>query len=483
MKKVFMSMVVFLSMIYPIAAHASTISLERSTIELVSFVILMIMVLNFIFIRGYITYKKQKLTMETSRDPLTGLMSMKKLYEEGLKIMKQGNKDVSVIYLDVDNFKYVNEIFGYEEGTKILQEIAKKMEEYFVGSIAIARVSADKFAIITSRQKAVEFIEHASITGSDQGINILDHLSSDYYRIYTSAGVYHIDQEDEDISYCLDMADIARMKNKKLYGNTCTVFSKQMARAASVKNKIVSSMEKGIENKEFTMLYQPKVDIATGKVVGGEALVRWVSGYYNLMYPDHFIPIFERNGFILNLDYYTFERVCECLNQNPKMKEVKISVNLSAITLLDGDIATHLERIMKEYDITSDLLDIEITETALIEDVEKGVQKVNELREMGFSISMDDFGTGMSGLSRFSELTVDTLKVDKSFLDRACTSQKATATLQSIVDLGKKIHVTTIAEGVETQAQLELVKSLSFDQYQGFIFSKAVPVEEFIELL
>ncbi|WP_249028890.1 putative bifunctional diguanylate cyclase/phosphodiesterase [Tannockella kyphosi] len=458
-------------------------AIETSHIEIVSFVILMLIGMNILCVWTYLTHQKRQITKRLSIDELTGFMSYQAFCEVGNKIIRESNDEYSLLFMDIDNFKYVNEIFGYEEGTRILQEFSMKLENYFKEAKAISRVGGDRFAIIVKREFVVDSIEKDKIKEYNQGINILDQISHDYYRIYISSGIYHIDTNNVDIPYCIDCADEARKKEKFIYGNTCSVYSKDMAKASKVKNEIVHSMEKGIENKEFTMLYQPKVDVKTNQIVGAEALVRWVSGYYNLIYPDHFIPVFERNGFILSLDYYVFERVCESVSKNQKMKNLKISINLSTITLLEGDVLKQLTKIMEKHSVCASDFDIEITETALIQDACKAVLKVDQLRQAGFSVSMDDFGTGMSGLSRFSEIAVDTLKIDKSFLDRASSSLKAKETLLAIISLAKKLNITTVVEGIEEQEQLDLIKEFDCDIYQGFLFSRPIPQEELIKLL
>ncbi len=428
-------------------------------------------------------WRKKQLLHLLDVDTLTGLISMKKFYEQASLKLKAGLHRYSVVSIDIDNFHYLNETFGFDQGTIALQDFAARLRKQFDQEDLVARFSDDKFIVFTRQiiddQMLKEHMKNKNMTG----IHLLDNQKGSYYRVYVSIGVYRIDDDRTKIPYCVDCANHARLEGKSAYGNTCHVYSPDMEMAMRVKNKIVTSMEKGIENQEFAMLYQPKVDVITGEIVGCEALVRWIHGHYDLVYPNHFIPVFEKNGFIVNLDYYVMERVCSFISNNRGRKIPPVSINVSGFTILENTLMDTLHDLVEKYQIEPANLDIEITESALLIDSENLCEQLNKIRLFGCSVSMDDFGSGMSSFGRLKTFTIDTLKIDKIFIDDIVTSQKARLILDSIIQMGKRLGITTVAEGVETKEQLDVITKLHCDEYQGYYFAKPIPQKDFLQML
>ncbi|MFI3176752.1 MAG: EAL domain-containing protein, partial [Eubacteriales bacterium] len=290
---------------------------------------------------------------------------------------------------------------------------------------------------------------------------------------------YPIHNRMESVTQMIDGATIARNAGKQILGYTITEYTEEMREERRNKNHVVQTMNEGIQNKEFIMYYQPKINLNTGHIVGAEALVRWVQGG-KLIPPDCFIPIFEKNGFIEELDYYVFEEVCAFINRQKGMAPI-ISVNLSWITVGKDNLIQRLEAILEKYQVKPIQIDLEITESAFVDQFEDSLSRLEHLRSLGFTISMDDFGAGISSLNRLKEIPLDIMKIDRGFVMDSLENKKGKIIIENVIQMGKKLNLETVAEGIETKEQLEFLRDMGCDVGQGYYYARPLPEGEFLD--
>ena len=425
------------------------------------------------------TKKKNEFKKLLETDPVTNVMTRYKFINEVEKILdkdKQNSIDYKyfILSIDIDNFKYINKSYGYENGNKVLQLFSKKLKQCYTDNAIIGRITADKFVVFIkrySRHTNEKYLEHLS-SGYNKILNTDHNLS-------LSQGVYVVRDREETLDYMLDCANTARVLGKNTYSSTTNIFTECMRKNQTMRNEIVDSMEDALQNNEFVLVYQPKYDLCTKKIRSAEALVRWISPQKGF-YPDEFIPVFEGNGFIVNLDLYVFDKVCKLIDEQ-KDSDLKISVNLSGITLLSDLLIPTYQNIINKYNIDTNQIEIEITESAIVENFELISSQVEKLRQLGFSISMDDFGSGISSLNRLKDINVDVLKLDRVFINSNLGINKGSSIMESIIKMGKNLNLEIVAEGIETKEQLQILQQLGCDIGQGYYFNKPLDKNEFLK--
>ncbi|MFI3170824.1 MAG: GGDEF domain-containing phosphodiesterase [Eubacteriales bacterium] len=432
----------------------------------------------------FMNYKDQMGdTRKLNYDSLTGLITEHKFIEEAQKyISTDMSREYSIISVDLDNFKYINEFYGYDAGTKVLLEFSQYMQNFIHKPILLTRCFADNFLALVEHNSDLERVIYASMQNESVLIQQLKEALGDNYYFSFSMGIYFVENRNLNINYMINCANYARHIGKSEVGRTCYLFSDEMHKKRTAKNQIVAQMENALTQKEFKMYYQPKVDLRTNEIVGAEALVRWIQGD-KIIPPNEFIPIFEKNGFIEKLDYYVVNEVCEFIKQNASERLPKISLNLSGFTVLKPNLVEKLVHITRAHGVKPTQLDLEITESALVDRFELAVKQIDVLKDLKFTISMDDFGTGISTLHRLREMSVDVLKIDKKFISDTLDNEKGIIILKNIIRMSKELEIETVAEGIETEEQLELLKVLGCDIGQGYCFSRPVPVQEFLDML
>lgn len=314
-------------------------------------------------------------------------------------------------------------------------------------------------------------------------VNSYNQSGTHTYYLPLDCGIYIVPDGSIDIVNIRDRANTARKNNKNLSGrHMCScVFYDDLDRVQMLKEKkMENSMEQALENGEFIVYLQPKINLEKSEIVGAEALVRWKTKQDGLISPGEFIPFFEKNGFIVKLDLYVFNCVC-CLLQNWEnrgIKPIPISVNLSRNHLFDPQFLEKYEAIQKAYGIDSSLLEFELTETVVFENLELLKNVIERIHAAGFQCSMDDFGSGYSSLNVLKEIPVDILKLDGVFFDKE-GDPRGNDVVESAIELARKLGMKTVAEGVETFAQVEFLRNAACDMVQGYVFSKPLSIENF----
>lgn len=429
-----------------------------------------------------VSHNKRKFLEKTINvDELTGLMTERKFLIEAEKLLEHSEPNrCAIVTIDIDNFKTINEVYGYEVGTQTIIQFAEVLKALFADSCIITRFFADNFGVLY--QLPEELMSYISQERYESSVtNALQGLLGEGHRLATSAGIYIVEDTTLPLTYMIDCANMARRQGKSSYGFTQHRFTDLLDQQMHQKNTIVHTMEDAITNREFQVYYQPKISLETGKLVGAEALVRWILPNGQCRYPDSFIPIFESNGFISKVDHFVLKRVCEFLVDNPTAP--KVAINFSGVTMLDETMMEQVSETVKSYGIDTHRLEVEITESAMVSNFERIVEQTAKLGEMGFTISVDDFGAGVSSLNRLNEMDIDVLKIDKVFLGERALTQRSISILEHIIGMTKKLEIATVAEGVENQEQVNVLTSMGCDMAQGYHYARPMPESAYLDFM
>ena len=418
--------------------------------------------------------KKNRLFELAYIDPITGLGNYNAyLARTKEKLEIDGKK--TVIILDIDKFKSFNKKYGHMKGNELLKRVGEEIKHAIRKTDIVCRLANDVFGIFLVGEVDVEGITKRL----NRKISRI-HIGDIWYNLRISMGVYICDKNEKDLQSIIDKAIMAHDSIKGKYHVPYGVFTEEFEQKIIRESEIENMMEDAIENKEFEIYYQPQISTKTEKIEGAEALVRWKKDE-NMISPGEFIPIFEKNYFIIKLDEYVYEMVCENIQEMKKeFKEIpKISVNISKESLLDNKFLEKYEKIMRKYDIIPEEIELEITErSAVSNDID--IQKIlNKIKQKGFSIAIDDFGTGYSSLNMLEMMPIDTLKIDKSFIDRVDIKEEKINFIEIIMFITKKLNLRTVAEGVENIEQVNYLKKWNCDLIQGYVYQKPLKFEEF----
>lgn len=411
-------------------------------------------------------------------DELTGIYNKQSFYVKTKEMLQENpDKNFDLLRINVERFKVLNDLFGEATGDKLLMYIGKFLKELNLPLCVSGRLYADNFAVCYEAGKG----------DSRRMINTLQMVADSFAinnRTILSFGLYRIDDKEIPVSVMCDRANMALWKAKGNFKNPYCEYDENMRQQVLKEQKIINAMEKAIEKKEFVLYLQPKYEIENGTIVGAEALVRWISQENGFISPGDFIPVFENNGFVYEVDKFIWEETCRCLRKwLDEGRDVKpVSVNVSRIDLYAPHLVQYLVDLRKKYDIPQEYLELEITESAYTEDPQQIITITRQLREAGFLILMDDFGTGYSSLNMLKDIQIDVLKLDMGFLKSSDQTVKGGNILAAIVQMAKSLKMQTIAEGVETKEQVEFLKSIGCKYVQGYYYSRPVPVEDFEKL-
>lgn len=412
-------------------------------------------------------------------DELTGIYNKQAFYTKTKEMLLDNpDKNFDLLRINIERFKVLNDLFGESTGDKLLRYIGKFLKEINLPLCVSGRLYADNFVVCYEAGKG----------DSRRMINTLQMVADSFAinnRTILSFGLYRIDDKTLPVSVMCDRANMALWKAKGNFKNPYCEYDEKMRQQVLKEQKIINAMEMAIQNKEFTLYLQPKYNIEKGTIIGAEALVRWISRENGFISPGDFIPVFENNGFVYEVDKFIWEESCRYLRKwLDEGREVHpISVNVSRIDLYDPKLVQHLVNLREKYQLPSQYLELEITESAYTEDPEQIITITRQLREAGFVILMDDFGTGYSSLNMLKDIQIDVLKLDMGFLKSSDYSAKGGNILTAILKMAESLKMQTIAEGVETKEQVEFLKSIGCKYVQGFYYSKPLPVEDFEKLI
>ena len=411
-------------------------------------------------------------------DELTGIYNKQAFYAKTKEMLLDNpDKNFDLLRINIERFKVLNDLFGESTGDKLLRYIGKFLKEINLPLCVSGRLYADNFVVCYEAGKG----------DSRRMINTLQMVADSFAinnRTILSFGLYRIDDKTLPVSVMCDRANMALWKAKGNFKNPYCEYDEKMRQQVLKEQKIINAMERAIQNKEFTLYLQPKYDIEKGTIIGAEALVRWISLENGFISPGDFIPVFENNGFVYEVDKFIWEESCRYLRKwLDEGREVHpISVNVSRIDLYTPKLVQHLVNLREKYQLPSQYLELEITESAYTEDPEQIITITRQLREAGFVILMDDFGTGYSSLNMLKDIQIDVLKLDMGFLKSSDYSAKGGNILTAILKMAESLKMQTIAEGVETKEQVEFLKKIGCQCVQGFYFARPMPAQEYERL-
>ena len=410
-------------------------------------------------------------------DRLTGLYSKEFFFHYAEEILdKNPDGTFYIVYTDIDDFKMINAKYGNEVGDKLLKYFANRIKEYVDDSGICGRIGADEFAMLLCSEK-----EH---TQEEVGkLMEQKHADAPVQGFKSRYGIYKIHSRSITISDMCDRAKIAEETVKHQYGVYYAIYNDKIRERIAREHLLTDSMEKGLKNNEFKVYIQPKFYSRKKTIMGAEALVRWNHSELGLISPGEFIPLFEKNAFIINIDLFVLEETCKFLKNriDKGLENVPISVNISRVDFYNESLVDLIIKTVDKYQIPHELIHLEVTESAYTDNPDEIIMVINEFRKLNFKIEMDDFGSGYSSLNMISEVLVDVIKVDMHFIRKknAIKADKRTNILSFIIKLSKWLKVPTVIEGVETEEEFRYVRDMGCDVVQGYYFSKPIPIEKF----
>lgn len=415
-------------------------------------------------------------------DEVTGASTLAKFKMDVQRILeKHPDRSYIMSKLDIAGFKLINDQFGFETGDMVIRSLASAIKSVLEYDDEIfARVNADEFVI---------FLRFSSMEAHDvrrrQYVELFSRLTEKFeFNIKLPTGRYLItsfnDVKDDSVSV-FEKVNFAHRKAKESSAENIVLYNDEIKTAIFKEKEIESKMEAALKNHEFKLFLQPKYRLTDETLSGAEALVRWESSLNSLVYPSAFIPIFEKNGFITKLDMYMLEQTCIQIKTwlEKGIKPPVVSVNFSRIHLRNERFVDELCEICDRYQVAHSFIEIEITESTMMENEELLYGVLDRLHEKGFTVSMDDFGTGYSSLGLLRNIPIDVIKIDRSFFLPAHDNERAKAVLQNVLHLARDLKIYTVAEGVEEKAHIDMLRELGCDMVQGYYYAHPIPAEEF----
>ncbi|MAY43374.1 MAG: hypothetical protein CMI05_13840 [Oceanospirillaceae bacterium] len=427
-----------------------------------------------------------ELFKQANFDPLTGLPNRRRTNQNLTKELQTAWKDkkkVAVLYLDIDNFKNVNDTFGHMVGDQLLQLVAARLLKSCKGKAKICHISGDEFLVYATYSDKKEVTKLADQILKDVETPVL--IEGKQIFISVSIGISRYPEDNNDVVGLIKFADIALFESKK-YGRNCfSFFNHDLDRRLKRKHAIESELRTALQHNEIQMVYQSKNDVNTGQIIGFEALMRWKSSVLGPVSPVEFIEIAEEIGVISALGEFALHQACNDLIEFQKFSDrmLRMAVNLSIRQLNDDSVIDMVSNAINETGVDPSTLELEITESLLAENINKLLPRLEKLLELGTSLTIDDFGTGYSSLSYLTTFPVSTLKVDRAFVkDMVFNNNDATLT-RTIISMAHALKMKVVAEGIEDRDQLAMLQEYGCDIGQGYLFSKPIPRSEVITLI
>ena len=415
-----------------------------------------------------LTVKYRQLSKQYGRDDISGGKN-KREFERVARMLLNTDSSYALVYANIDRFKLINDVYGNDRGDKILHQVQSIIDDELLWDEVSGRIMADNFGILM-RFHDLPKLDQRLYRISQQLAELKD-KEGKRYGLEFYYGVYVIKKGKKitNSNYLVAMGiyddrDRERMNREKM---------------------LEMKMHDALEAGHFIPYLQPKYELEGETVAGAEALVRWIDPEEGMIYPNEFIPLFEKNGFVVNVDLYMFEEVCKMLTRwrEEGKKIIPISVNLSRSHFEIPNFFRGYEKILKEYDIPPKSIEIELTESLFYNDLESLNTLVNQIHNAGLSCSIDDFGSGYSSLNMLKDVKVDTLKLDRVFFETTEDNERGKNIISSVIHLAQALELHTVSEGVEERNQVEFLKSMNCDLIQGYVFAKPMPVPEFEEFV
>lgn len=426
---------------------------------------------------AYIMMKKMN-----EHDDLTGLYKYE-TFKQRMEVIKAGLREgqkIAYVYSDISHFKHINETYGYQAGNEILRRFAWEVTNNNPYFLCASRVHSDNVLLVVNDELSAEAIQNKV---NELNLRLGQELRREYKEnaFVINSGLYITDDPSTSVEEDVYNANYARKQAKRAGDGKCVLFTDQLMEKYRRELKYIAELPGAIENKELTVYIQPKVDGATHKVLGGEALIRWKKSDGTFIYPDEFIPVFERTGDIVQLDYYVYKEVFAYLKKklDEGQKVVPISMNVSRVHLDNMDFICYIEGLLEEYQLDTNLIEFELTESIYLDNMENLMKLMDWFRKKSLRTSMDDFGTGYSSLNILGRLPIDVLKLDRIFLNNEDILENNKVILSNIICMAKQLNMTVVCEGVETEEQSKFLGMIECDMLQGYYFGRPMSMSDF----
>ena len=414
-------------------------------------------------------------------DFLTGIYGQQKFYQATRELLDQrAGANFAFIHFDIDRFRIINTLYGSKEGDRLIHFVAgairKVMTAYGRGTYG--RLGGDVFGM------CVPYEDGAAIYHILEGIRAEIRKHSVHYYLETCAGIYLVDDPDMEVAAMHDNAEIAAAQCKGQYMVHDVLYTEEIGQKVLREQHIIDEMDAALAEQQFIVYFQPKYQLKKMAPYGAEALVRWKKPSGEIVLPNEFIPIFERNGFITKLDYYVWEKVCQFIDSELSQgrNPAPISVNVSRVNLYNPDFMDSLIDLIHRYHIPPHYLNLELTESVFSEDAELIQRAVNYLHDAGFTILMDDFGSGYSSLNILKDVDLDVLKIDMKFFSKGNTAEKGAKIIEAVIRMAESLDMMVIAEGVEEKHQVDFLNDLGCDYIQGYYFGRPMSQDQYEKL-
>lgn len=430
---------------------------------------------------------EERLRYLTHFDELTGLAN-RSLLKERLQLTceraRASNRGVAVLYIDLDRFKVLNESLGHEAADQLLREVSRRLSNTLSDADTLARLSGDEFVAVLEGYGSLASLAHS-------GSRLLARISKPMLIgeqelvISASIGVSLLPDNTRDAATLLLQANMAMQHAKHLGGNTLQFFTERLQVSSLENLKLENQLRRALDEQQLEVFYQPRLNVAEDRLDAAEALVRWRHPQKGLIAPGFFIPLAEETGLILPLGEFVLRQACRQARQwqLDGHAPLRVSVNLSVKQLRQGNFVSLVRQVLEETGLPADRLELELTESQLLDDIDNAINISRQLRALGVKLAIDDFGTGYSSLSYLKRFPVDYVKIDRSFICELDQVGEDSAIVRAIIAMVHSLELKVVAEGVETQAQMDFLKSHGCDEVQGYLISRPVPADEFVELL
>jgi diguanylate cyclase (GGDEF)-like protein/PAS domain S-box-containing protein len=430
---------------------------------------------------------EERIQYLATHDSLTGLpnrVMFAELLNHVLALSRRNQRKFAVLFIDLDRFKFINDSLGHEAGDALLREVAKRLKESLRASDIVARLGGDEFVMLlqdlhSSEQAGV--IARKLLSAVIKPIE----LNGQECRVTASIGISVFPDDALDESSLMMHADIAMYHAKEEGKNNFQFYDGRLETLSLERLTLETRLRRAIERNELSLHYQAKLDLASNAIAGVEALLRWNSAELGSVSPAKFIPVAEETGLILAIGKWVLRTACaQSMSwQGAGLPPVRVSVNLSPRQLNDPELVAAVRDVLADTGLKPDLLELEVTESSVMHNVERALEVLCALKDMGVQLAIDDFGTGYSSLAQLKRFPIDTLKVDRSFIRELPADVEDKAIAEAIIAMGRTLNLTVVAEGVETREQQDFLREHACDQMQGFFFSKPVAAADFAELL
>ena len=430
---------------------------------------------------------EEEILYQATHDALTGLanrMLFSQMMHHAIETAKRYKKQFAVLFIDLDRFKVINDTLGHDAGDQLLKEIAARLRQILRSADLIARLGGDEFVILIEEVGDISqaaTVAHKIIVGVIKPVTIMGQEC----RITASIGISMYPKDAEDEQTLMKNADMAMYLAKEEGKNNYQFYSRDIQTKSVERLSIETHLRLALEHNELSLQYQAQVDFKTNSITGVEALLRWENPHLGMVTPTQFIPVAEETGLIVPIGNWVMRTACaqNVAWQKQGLPAVCMAVNLSVRQLTDDHLIDDIQRALYETGMEPNLLELEITESVMMRNPERMIAVLDKIKSLGVRLAIDDFGTGYSSLSQLKHFPIDTLKVDRSFIRNVPVDAEDKAITEAIISMGKTLSLTVIAEGVETQEQLDFLHEHSCDEMQGYYFSKPIAPEHFADLL